>query len=132
MKAAARLLLIVTLMVSIGAHWGVLQVVAWAQMLKSYAAEKGLVQGLQETFNGEHPCEMCQKIAETKKHTGEQAPIPQERTELMSKWLSLPAGTIITAAVRCKILPNHMPGELQLGSSQWQTTPPTPPPRCGV
>ncbi|WP_147263256.1 hypothetical protein [Roseimicrobium gellanilyticum] len=131
MKAAARLLLIVTLMVSIGAHWGVLQVVAWAQMIKSYTAEKGLVQGIEETFNGEHPCAMCQKIAESKKHNDEQAPLPQDRTE-MSKWLSLPSGYVITTVMPCDLVPGKVSGDMQLGSSQWETTPPTPPPRCGV
>jgi hypothetical protein len=131
-KSAARLLLIVTLMVSIGAHWGVLQVVAWAQMIKSYTAEKGLVQGIEETFNGEHPCKMCHKIAESKKHTDEQTPLPQERIDLMSKWLSLPSGYIVSAVIPCDLVPGKMPGELQLGASQWETSPPTPPPRCGV
>lgn len=131
-KSAARLLLIVTLMVSIGAHWGVLQVVAWAQMIKSYTAEKGLVQGIEETFNGEHPCKMCHKIAESKKHTDEQTPLPQDRIDLMSKWLSLPSGYIVTAVVPCDLIPGTTAGELQLGASQWETSPPTPPPRSGV
>ena len=119
-------------MVSIGAHWGVLQVVAWAQMIKSYTAEKGLVQGIEETFNGEHPCAMCHKIAESKKHTGEQAPLPQDRSDQMSKWLGLPSGYLVTTVVTSDLIPGKMSGEMQLGVSQWETTPPTPPPRCGV
>jgi hypothetical protein len=127
-KAAARLILIVTLMVSIGAHWGVLQVVAWAQMIKSYSAEKGLVQGIEETFNGEHPCEMCHKIAEGKKNTDEQAPLPQDRTE-MSKWLSLPSGYVAATVVPSDRPPCKMSCDIQLGASQWGVAPPTPPPR---
>lgn len=118
-------------MVSIGAHWGVLQVVAWAQMIKSYTAEKGLVQGIEETFNGEHPCEMCQKIAESKQQTDEQTPRPQERTE-MSKWLSLPSGYVATTVMPSDHLPCKMSCDVQLGASQWEIAPPTPPPRCGV
>lgn len=118
-------------MVSIGAHWGVLQVVAWAQMIKSYTAEKGLVQGIEETFNGEHPCAMCQKIAESKKHTDEKAPLAPDRAE-MSKWLSLPSGYVVAAVIPTDLIPGKMPGEILLGASQWETTPPTPPPRCGV
>jgi hypothetical protein len=100
-------------------------------MIKSYSAEKGLVQGIEETFDGEHPCAMCQKIAKSKKHTDEQVPLPQDRTE-MSKWLSLPSGYIATKVLPCDLVPGKMLGDVQLGVSQWETTPPTPPPRRGV
>jgi hypothetical protein len=50
-----------------GGHWGVLQVCAWSKMLVDYTAQDGLLTGTRKTFDGEHPCAMCRKIAEEKK-----------------------------------------------------------------
>lgn len=43
----------------VGGHWAFLQAVAWSGMLVKYSAESGLWVGLQQTFDGEHPCPLC-------------------------------------------------------------------------
>jgi hypothetical protein len=50
-----------------GGHWGALQTVAWAGMLWSYSqAEGSLLTGVKKTFDGEHPCTMCDSIKTAK------------------------------------------------------------------
>lgn len=66
-----------------GGHWGVMQVIAWSNMIVDYSAQDGLIEGAKKTFDGEHPCCMCKAIAEGKKKEsgstpGEKAPtLPQ-------------------------------------------------------
>lgn len=40
------------------------QEVAWLKMLVSYTQERGLKRGVIETFDGQHPCHLCEKAAE--------------------------------------------------------------------
>jgi hypothetical protein len=50
-----------------GGHWGALQSVAWAGMLWDYTqAEGSLLTGVKKTFDGEHPCTMCDSIKTAK------------------------------------------------------------------
>ncbi len=50
-----------------GGHWGAMQVVAWAGMLVSYTqADGSLLAGAKKTFDGEHPCTMCDSIKTAK------------------------------------------------------------------
>lgn len=58
-----RGLLVAALMVSIGLHWAVLQSAAWVGMAVTYSLEKGsLVEGLSDTFDGDHPCPLCKAV----------------------------------------------------------------------
>lgn len=59
LAAAAALFLLA------GGHWGALQTVAWAGMLWTYTQEDGsLLSGVKKTFDGQHPCTMCDSIKE--------------------------------------------------------------------
>jgi hypothetical protein len=50
-----------------GGHWGALQTVAWAGMLWNYTqADGSLLSGMTKTFDGEHPCTMCDSIKTAK------------------------------------------------------------------
>ena len=50
-----------------GGHWGALQTVAWAGMLWNYTqADGSLLSGVQKTFDGSHPCTMCDSIKTAK------------------------------------------------------------------
>ena len=53
-----------------GGHWGVMQLVAWSNMIIDYSSRDGIVEGAKKTFDGEHPCCMCKAIAEGKKESG--------------------------------------------------------------
>jgi hypothetical protein len=60
---AGRLLLVVALLVSCGAHWFVLQSIAWTAMLVENSHRTTLVEAVKRTFDGAHPCGMCKQIA---------------------------------------------------------------------
>jgi hypothetical protein len=62
-----RLLIAIALAGSIGLHWAVFQSVAWFGMVISYSQRGPLTEALSQTFDGKHPCSLCNKIAEAKK-----------------------------------------------------------------
>ena len=63
----AKLLVVLALMVSIGAHWALLQTVAWTGMIISYSQDATLAEAISMTFDGEHPCKMCKVVKEGRK-----------------------------------------------------------------
>ncbi len=64
----AKSLLALTLMVSIGGHWAVLQSVAWTTMFAAnLSANDSLTEAVSKTFDGEHPCPLCCAIKAGKK-----------------------------------------------------------------
>lgn len=60
-------ILIVALLAATGAHWAVLQSVAWTAMLANNLQEQSLTLAVSQTFDGEHPCCLCKAIAAGKK-----------------------------------------------------------------
>lgn len=61
-----KMLIVVALASSIGLHWALLQTVAWAGMIVSYAQESPLTEAVVKTFDGQHPCKLCKQIAKGK------------------------------------------------------------------
>ena len=50
-----------------GGQWAVLQTAAWANMLRDYHRQSGSVAvAIEQTFDGQHPCELCRAIASAK------------------------------------------------------------------
>ena len=50
-----------------GGHWAVLQTVAWVEMLRDYTQKTGsMAVAVEQTFDGQHPCELCLQIATAK------------------------------------------------------------------
>ena len=62
-----QLLVVTTLILLIGAHWGILQTVAWIGMAVSYSQDAPLKEALQKTFDGHHPCQLCKAVTAGKK-----------------------------------------------------------------
>ncbi|MFM8809379.1 MAG: hypothetical protein ACKOJB_10855 [Chthoniobacterales bacterium] len=57
----------VALFLLAGGHWGAMQTMAWAGMLWNYTQTDGsLLSGVKKTFDGEHPCTMCDSIKTAK------------------------------------------------------------------
>jgi hypothetical protein len=66
-RAFGRVVAGAALFFIVGGHWGVMQGVAWTKMLWDYSQRAGsLVAGAKKTFDGEHPCRMCDSIKEAK------------------------------------------------------------------
>ena len=64
-KGIARLghlILLASILAASGGHWAVLQVVAWGGMLVEYSLEGGIDQAAIRTFDGNHPCKLCNAI----------------------------------------------------------------------
>jgi len=129
-KFLQSLIYIVTALHLAGGHWGLLQVVAWAEMLRSYTQEKGIVQGMKETFDGEHPCPMCCRLAEAREKEEKQAPAPPLKdSEKLIKWFSTCPETGVLAqrwSHGCEKADFAPPSQ---SGAQWSVRPPSPPPR---
>ena len=129
MKSLARIVLVVSLMVSIGGHWGMLQAIAWAKMLRAYTEERGLIAGLKDTFDGDHACSMCEKIATGKqKDKQENLPLTKVSKENLARWYGTP--TAMSApdadgAGETQRLGHATPPSM---TALWDAPPPVPPP----
>ena len=60
-------LLIVALLGATGAHWAMLQSVAWARMLAENVKTESFEEAISKTFDGKHPCALCKQIAKGRK-----------------------------------------------------------------
>ncbi|CAN5802432.1 hypothetical protein BH11VER1_BH11VER1_02730 [soil metagenome] len=108
---------------------GVLQLVAWSQMIKDYSQEKGLVAGVMATFDGKHPCKMCQKISASEQQEEKKPVLPESKIDLVSKWLGmLPTMELPTLNWRDAVMVVRFAAPVS-SHSQWGSTPPVPPPR---
>ena len=78
-----RLCIVVTLMLSIGLHWTLLQSAAWVGMLVSYTQEgPSLKDAVAMTFDGAHPCELCKAVARGRDQSATEKPFaPQTKQE---------------------------------------------------
>jgi hypothetical protein len=63
-----RIAAVASLFILVNGHFGALQAVAWGKMLWSFTHQNGsLLVAAKQTFDGEHPCHMCDSIQEAKK-----------------------------------------------------------------
>lgn len=114
-------LVVLSLCVSIGAHWAILQSVAWCGMAITYSQGTSLEDGLVKTFDGKHPCNLCKAIAEGKKSEKKQ------KTQFEIKKLELFS---LSAEEPVFIAPVKQEGILMISILLSRTeVPPTPPPR---
>ena len=129
MKLLARLFLVAGLMISIGLHWNVLQIVAWVNMLQEYTAQQGLVKGTLMTFDAEHPCSMCKQIAASKDKDQKETQSKTDKQDKSVTWISeLCVVNVISDLWENSDLEFGNPLD-ELQASQWISSPPTPPPR---
>lgn len=111
---------------------GVLQLVAWSQMIKDYSQEQGLVAGMVKTFDGKHPCQMCKKISASQQEEQKKPVLPESRHDLVSKWLGM-LPTMDLPGLNWRDANAVTQFAAPVGSvSQWGSTPPVPPPRQTV
>jgi hypothetical protein len=69
---------------SIGAQWLGLQSVAWATMLVKYSQHCSLKDAIVQTFDGDHPCEMCKHISKSRDTERKQeAQLPLTKADLI-------------------------------------------------
>lgn len=122
----ARLLLVATLMVSIGGQWMVLQGVAWMGMAVSYSlAEGSVADGLSKTFDGEHPCPLCKAVKKATDDDGDSS-VPGQSGKGKKKV------ELFSAATRILFAPDPMRLEKECGNVEGEAllmAPEAPPPK---
>jgi RNA polymerase subunit RPABC4/transcription elongation factor Spt4 len=126
------LLFLVAALHLIAGPLGVMQVVAWSKMIKDYSQEKGLLTGVMETFDGDHPCKMCKKISTSKQDEQKNPLIPQSKLDMTSKWFGMiPTMDLPSSNWRDAALATNFVAPVE-GISQWGQAPPVPPPRLAA
>ena len=123
-SAVKRWVVVALLVLSLGTPWALLQSVAWFGMLVSYAQQTGLVQAVSMTFDGKHPCPLCQLVKEgqaKEQQQGKKSLKPDEQLQL-----GLPP--VVSGLI-------HPPtpalvAEVAAVPHSRDDSPPTPPPRA--
>jgi hypothetical protein len=62
-----KIFLVLTLAAMLGAHWALLQTVAWTTMIADNLHSNSFQDAVTMTFDGQHPCPICKAIAAGKK-----------------------------------------------------------------
>lgn len=63
LRRLGHLLLLAAVLAVTGAHWAVLQSVAWTAMLAGNLQTDSFHVAVVKTFDGKHPCALCKQIA---------------------------------------------------------------------
>ena len=58
-----KILVVLALVAMLGAHWAALHTVAWTAMLAENLRTHSFSESIVRTFDGKHPCPLCQAIA---------------------------------------------------------------------
>ena len=59
--------MVLSLCAAVGLQWAALQSIAWVGMLIDYSRSGSIASAIEKTFDGRHPCPLCNAI-----HKGEQ------------------------------------------------------------
>jgi hypothetical protein len=105
-RRLGQLLVVLTLVASLGGHWAMLQTVAWAGMLARNLQRTNLAQAVSDTFDGNHPCAMCKAIKagrETEQQQEQQQIKPGLKLEL---GLAQPPASLTLARAREWVAPS--------------------------
>ena len=65
-----RWIILGVMCLSLGLQWAVIQGIAWTSMLVSYSKSDGIIQAVAKTFDGQHPCPLCEAVEEGSGKTG--------------------------------------------------------------
>lgn len=126
MFAAARWMMVLGLMVSIGLHTVVIQSAAWAGMLVSYSMQKGsVVQAVSDTFDGEHPCELCKLAQQAENAAADDKQAPKVEGKVKVHLIAEVMPVIVISAPP----PLVFSAAAEAQPCVLQHTPDTPPPR---
>ena len=61
-SALQKTFVVFAVIFGMGAHWGLLQSLAWTGMVIKYSQHSSLREALQKTFDGKHPCSICKVV----------------------------------------------------------------------
>jgi len=118
--AIARATVVLVLCVSVGAPWVALQSVAWATMLVEYSQEATLAKAVVQTFDGNHPCDLCKHVRVKQSEKKPDAP----STTLKADLLCVKRAIVLIPPQAALSFPSEL-----VGASAEVPAPPVPPPR---
>jgi hypothetical protein len=116
-----HVLMLVALLAATGAHWAALQSVAWTTMFVDNLHSNFISQALIRTFDGKHPCQLCQAVA-----AGKKSEKKSSFTLELKKFEYPPATKILTPVAPLAF--EWMP-QLHFSAKTFDQSPPVPPPR---
>jgi hypothetical protein len=85
--------MLLVLFAASGGHWMVLQSVAWSRMLMSYSQEGRFATAVVKTFDGQHPCALCKRIAQSK--AAEPQPVRNIEVETNAVFVAPPLAVMV-------------------------------------
>lgn len=124
-----RACLILALVTSVGLHWALLQSAAWVSMVVAYSKDATVVEALEKTFDGEHPCSLCKMVekgAATDSDTDKDRKEPAPKIQKMDFMLVSIDAVVMPPPGE----PDFAPFTQRLLSQAAEVQ--TPPPRCGA
>jgi hypothetical protein len=110
------------------------QEVAWVNMLVSYTQERGLKRGVIETFDGNHPCELCKKAAELRQQEQPDDPAEKQLPALRQRlaWAEMVASELLKMPViRGHDISVSMIATTVVDAGKGTDAPDSPPPEWG-
>ena len=114
-------------MISIGAHWALLQSAAWVGMAVAYTVDRGsLVEGLTDTFSGERPCPLCKAVknGQAAEQDSDKAPAPPAKVK------ELVLGLVVVPQFVFPAAPSADWSTISSTARRLAVRPPTPPPQA--
>lgn len=101
-------------MLSLGAHWAVLQSVAWVGMIVDYSSDVGLRQGVSMALDGNNPCSLCHAIQSGKSQERQQEGAAAQsandlKLELLSRTIAIYPPSVEMSAAEQKVFQPRLP-----------------------
>jgi hypothetical protein len=107
-----------------GGHWIAAQSLAWAGMLVTYTQEHGVIEGVDRTFDGHHPCRVC-KIVKEGRDQEEKQPLTSDAFKKKVEPFSLSAFPKVAAP---PAVPQNFPPPPHVAALSRRDAPPKPVP----
>ena len=116
-----KFFVVISLVATLGAHWALLQTVAWTTMFADNLRTHSLSESVARTFDGKYPCPICKAIADGKKS--------EKKNEFTLQMLKLEfppakANPVLFAPSQFELLP-----QANTFAESFTQKPLTPPPR---
>jgi len=106
-----QILALVALLATCGGHWAVMQSFAWARMLVANAGVSPLSVAVEKTFDGHHPCAICNRITSEKgKETKQQRTVASNKLVL---FFEMAQGTVCILEERAGFPPGECNGTVR-------------------
>lgn len=116
----AKAIVILAAVQILGGHWMAMQSVAWIGMLAKYSRGESLVVAAEKTFDGQHPCSLCEVVK-----TGREQEQKQQTTKIL---LKIDAVLAVVLEVPVPLDTRHSYPRQFWSAANRTIAPPTPPP----